>query len=145
MPTGFKKLFGALRFVRWPSFPLEALPLPLDELVHLEMPESKIKQLWNGIKSMNHLKFIDTSGSPDFTETPDFSTVQSLQHLRLSRCASLVKVHESLGVLKELVEVDLRYCENLNILPSKLETNSLRKLDLGGCKNVKKLPSLGTI
>ncbi|KAI9071756.1 hypothetical protein K1719_046276 [Acacia pycnantha] len=105
---------------------------------------NKIKQLWNGIKSMNHLKFIDPSGSPDFIKLQISQPVQSLEHLRLSRCASLVKVHESLGVLKELVEVDLHDCENLNNLPSKLETNSLRKLDLGRCKNVRKLPSLGT-
>ncbi|KAI9073785.1 hypothetical protein K1719_044232 [Acacia pycnantha] len=72
-----------------------------------------------------------------FHETPDFSNVQCLEHLRLSSCTSLVKVHESLGVLKKLVEVDLRDCGNLNNLPSKLETNSLRKLDLGGCKMLK--------
>ncbi|KAK4278794.1 hypothetical protein QN277_016593 [Acacia crassicarpa] len=142
-PTGLKKLSGALKFVRWPSFPLEALPFPLDELVHIDMQYSNIKQLWNGVKSMNHLKFIDMSWSPNFTETPDFSNVQSLRHLCLSNCASLVKVHESLGVLKELVEVDLHGCENLNSLPSKLETNYLRKLDLGKCKNVKKLPEFG--
>ncbi|KAI9114631.1 hypothetical protein K1719_014329 [Acacia pycnantha] len=137
---------GALKFVRWPHFPREALSLPLDELVelvHIEMPNSNIVQLWNGIKSLNYLKFIDLQGSRDFTETPDFSNVQSLGHLCLSECTSLVKVHESLGVLKELVEVDLHNCENLNSLPSKLETNSLRTLDLGGCKNVKKLPEFG--
>ncbi|KAI9126587.1 hypothetical protein K1719_002183 [Acacia pycnantha] len=143
VPTGLKKLSGALKFVRWPSFPLEALPLPLDELVHIEMQYSNLKQLWNGIKSMNHLKFINLSNSRNFTETPDFSNVQSLEHLYLSWCVTLVKGHESLGVLKELVEVDLQGCENLDSLPSKLETNSLRKLDLGLCGNVKKLPEFG--
>ncbi|KAI9079567.1 hypothetical protein K1719_038471 [Acacia pycnantha] len=143
VPAGLKKLSCALKFVRWPLFPLEALPLPLDELVHIEMDHSSMKQLWNGIKAMNHLKFIDLRESANFTETPDFSNVQSLEHLRLSRCASLVKVHESLGVLKKLVEVDLYGCKNLNSLPSKLETNSLRKLDLNGCEKVEKLPDFG--
>ncbi|KAK4278789.1 hypothetical protein QN277_016588 [Acacia crassicarpa] len=144
-PVAFS-ISGALKFVRWPYFPKEALPLLWDEpieLVHIEMPNSKMKQLWNGIKSMNHLKFIDLSGSHDLTETPDFSNVQCLGHLCLSGCISLVTVHESLGVLKELVEVDLHDCRNLNNLPSKLETNSLRMLDLGGCNNVKKLPEFG--
>ncbi|KAI9079555.1 hypothetical protein K1719_038459 [Acacia pycnantha] len=143
VPTGLKKLSCALKFVRWPIFPLEALPLPLDELVHIEMDHSNLKQLWNGIKSMNHLKFIDLRGSRNFTETPDFSNVQSLEHLRLSWCVSLVKVHESLGMLKKLVEVNLYGCKNLNSLPSKLETNSLRKLDLNGCEKVEKLPDFG--
>ncbi|KAI9079566.1 hypothetical protein K1719_038470 [Acacia pycnantha] len=143
VPTGSKKLSCALKFVRWPLFPLESLPLPLDELVHIEMDHSNMKQLWNGIKSMNHLKFIDLRGSPYFIETPDFSNVQSLEHLRLRFCESLVKVHESLGVLKKLVEVDLYGCKNLNSLPSKLETNSLRKLVLNGCEKVEKLPDFG--
>ncbi|KAI9079565.1 hypothetical protein K1719_038469 [Acacia pycnantha] len=143
VPAGLKKLSCALKFVRWPLFPLETLPLPLDELVHIEMDHSNMKQLWNGIKSMNHLKFIDLRGSRNFTETPDFSNVQSLEHLRLSWCESLVKVHESLGVLKKLVEVDLYGCKNLNSLPSKLDTNSLRKLDLNGCEKVEKLPDFG--
>ncbi|KAI9073242.1 hypothetical protein K1719_044793 [Acacia pycnantha] len=116
VPTGLKKLSCALKFVQWPLFPLEALPLPLDELVHIEMQCSNIRQLWNGIKSLNHLK-----------------------------CTSLVKVHDSLRELKELVEVDLHGCENLKSLPSKLETNSLRKLDLEislqSCQRGDKIPS----
>ncbi|KAI9073803.1 hypothetical protein K1719_044250 [Acacia pycnantha] len=68
--SSIKETFGALKFVRWPSFPLEALPLPLDKLVHIEMPQSNIKQLWNGIKPMNHLKFINLSQSHNFTQTP---------------------------------------------------------------------------
>ncbi|KAK4278772.1 hypothetical protein QN277_016572 [Acacia crassicarpa] len=143
LPRGLMKLSCGLKFVKWPSFPLEALPLPLDELVHLEMQQSNMKRLWNGIKIMNHLKFIDLSGSYNFIETPDFSCVQSLECLCLRGCTSLVKVHESLGLLKELVKVDLHGCENLNSLPSKLETNSLRVLDLGFCKKVEKLPEFG--
>ncbi|KAI9079554.1 hypothetical protein K1719_038458 [Acacia pycnantha] len=143
VPRGLKKLSCALKVVRWPYFPSEALPLPLDNIVHIEMHSSNMKQLWNGVKSMNQLKFIDLQGSRKFTETPDFSNVQSLEHLRLSWCESLVKVHESLGVLKKLVEVDLYNCVNLNSLPNRLETNSLRKLNLGQCKSVKKLPEFG--
>ncbi|KAI9114507.1 hypothetical protein K1719_014205 [Acacia pycnantha] len=142
-PTGLEKLSGALKFVGLPRFLLEDLPLRLDGLGPIEMQRSNIKQLWNGIKSMNHLKIINLSNC-NFTETTsDFSNVQCLGHLYLSGCNSLVKVHESLGLLKELVVVDLSGCEYLSNLPSKLETNSLRKLDLSWCSRLKNLPEFG--
>ncbi|KAI9114554.1 hypothetical protein K1719_014252 [Acacia pycnantha] len=143
-PTGLEKLSGALKFVGLPRFLLEDRPLRLDGLGPIEMQRSNIKQLWNGIKSMNHLKIINLSNCRNFTEsTSDFSNVQSLGHLYLSRCNSLLKVHESLALLKELVVVDLSGCLYLNNLPSKLETNSLRKLDISWCKRLKKLPEFG--
>ncbi|KAI9114497.1 hypothetical protein K1719_014195 [Acacia pycnantha] len=143
-PTGLEKLSGALKFVGLPRFLLEDLSLRLDGLGPIEMQRSNIKQLWNGIKSMNHLKIINLSNCHNFTKTTsNFSNVQYLGHLYLSGCNSLVKVHESLGVLKELVVVDLSGCEYLSNLPSKLETNSLRKLDLHWCKRLKKLPEFG--
>ncbi|KAI9114802.1 hypothetical protein K1719_014500 [Acacia pycnantha] len=143
-PTGLEKLSGALKFVGMPRFLLEDLALLLDGLGPIEMQRSNIEQLWNGIKSMNHLKIINLSNCCNFTETTsDFSNVQSLGHLYLSRCNSLLKVHKSLALLKELVEVDLHGCAYLNSLSSKLETNSLRKLDIGWCKKLKKLPEFG--
>ena len=44
------KLSGALKVVRWKSFPLDDLPLPLDKVVDIQMIESKMKQLWNGVQ-----------------------------------------------------------------------------------------------
>ncbi|XP_028796197.1 protein SUPPRESSOR OF npr1-1, CONSTITUTIVE 1-like [Neltuma alba] len=107
------------------------------------MRHSKIKQLWNDKQFMTELKFIDLRNSLNFMETPDFSRVPNLEHLRLSGCKSPVKVHPSLGQLKELIEVYLDGCENLEILPEKLETNSLMKLDLSGCGKVAVLLEFG--
>ncbi|XP_028794923.1 disease resistance-like protein CSA1 [Neltuma alba] len=145
LPSGLKSLSGALKVVRWPLFPLEALPLetPLHKIVAIEMHKSKIKQLWNDKQFMKNLKFMDLRNSPNFTETPDFSRVPNLEHLRLSECKSLVKVHPSLGQLKELVEVYLDGCKNLEILPEKFETDSLIKLDLSRCGKVAVLPEFG--
>ncbi|XP_028778715.1 disease resistance protein RPP4-like [Neltuma alba] len=142
LPRGLKSLSGALKVIRWPLFPLEALPLetPLHKIVVIEMCKSKIKQLWNDKQFMTNLKLIDLRNSPNFMETLDFSRVPNLEYLRLSGCKSLVKVHPSLGQLKELVEVYLDGCENLEILPEKLETNSLTKLDLSECRKVPVLP-----
>ncbi|KAK4278795.1 hypothetical protein QN277_016594 [Acacia crassicarpa] len=139
------KLPDTLIVVIWPSFPFEALPLktPLNELIHVKMyGSSSIKRLWNVIQPMK-LKFIDLSCCDSFIETPDFSRVPCLEHLYLRECRSLVKVHPSLGELKELVIVDLSGCVNLEILPGKLETNSLIKLDLGWCSKLAMLPEFG--
>ncbi|XP_054797626.1 disease resistance protein RUN1-like [Prosopis cineraria] len=76
-------------------------------------------------------------------ETPDFSGVPNLEHLNLEGCESLVKVHPSLGELKRLVEIILSGCFKLEILPRKLETNSLKRLNLDGCEKVAVLPKFG--
>ncbi|XP_028791848.1 disease resistance-like protein DSC1 [Neltuma alba] len=92
---------------------------------------------------MTKLKSIVLKKSLNLIETPDFSGAPNLEHLHLGGCTSLVKVHPSLGQLEKLVEVDLNHCANLEILPKKLETNSLVKLNLRGCKKVAKLPEFG--
>ncbi|KAK4278726.1 hypothetical protein QN277_016533 [Acacia crassicarpa] len=140
-PRGLK-LSSALKVVRWPNFQLNALPLenPLEKLVHIEMPNSQIKQLGNGIQIMRKLKFINLRNSMNLVETPDFSGIPYLEYLCLSRCKSLVRVHQSLGKLKALAMVELELCMNLEILPRKLETNSLTMLNLRGCEKLAVLP-----
>ncbi|KAF7833618.1 TMV resistance protein N-like [Senna tora] len=142
---GLKCLPSALKVVQWWGYPLESLPLqtPLDELVDVSMQYSKIKQLWNGIKCLGMLKFLDFSHSKYLIETPNFSGVPNLERLILQSCTSLVKVHPSLGELKKLVLVNLRDCKTLKILPRKLEMNSLKDLVLGGCSKIAKLPEFG--
>ncbi|XP_054797794.1 disease resistance protein Roq1-like isoform X2 [Prosopis cineraria] len=93
-------------------------------------------------EGMNELSYLDVSFT-DMTETPNFSGVPNLEHLNLEGCKSLVKVHPSLGELKRLVEIKLSGCINLEILPRKLETNSLKRLNLNGCKKVAVLPKFG--
>ncbi|XP_054776961.1 disease resistance protein Roq1-like isoform X4 [Prosopis cineraria] len=92
------------------------------------------------LEFMQNLKFIDMRGSEDLVETPDFSGVPNLEKLILDGCSSLVAVHPSLGELKKVVEVSLRWCTSLEILPRKLEMNSLMKLSLFFCCRVFMLP-----
>ncbi|XP_054798458.1 uncharacterized protein LOC129303275 isoform X2 [Prosopis cineraria] len=142
LPRGLK-FSSALKVVCWRQFPLETLPLPLDKLVHIEMQDSKIKKLWNGEQHMEKLKRIDLSDSHSLIETPNFLGVPNLEYLNLSRCVSLVMVHSSLGELKRLVEINLKGCRNLEILPRRLESNFLERLDLHECGKVAVLPKFG--
>ncbi|XP_054797621.1 disease resistance protein Roq1-like [Prosopis cineraria] len=137
------ELSSALKVVCWQQFSLETLPLSLDKIVDIEMQYSKVKQFWNATQSMEKLKHIDLRYSLNLIETPDFLSVPNLEHLCLIGCKSLVKVHTSLGKLKRLVKVDFSECIILEILPRKLETNSLESLVLRGCGNIVVLPKFG--
>ncbi|KAF3954228.1 hypothetical protein CMV_020402 [Castanea mollissima] len=61
----------------------------LDELVQLCLQQSKIQQLWKGIKNFDKLKFIDLTDSVDLFITPDFTGVPNLEKLVLVRCTNL--------------------------------------------------------
>ena len=47
---GFECLPRSLKVLIWMEYPLKALPLSVElrELVHLQMNNSKVQQLWNG-------------------------------------------------------------------------------------------------
>lgn len=94
-------------------------------------------------QSLQELKVINLSGSKDLTETPDFTGTPKLKSMFLDGCISLVKVHESLGQLKNLVNLSLKGCKNLVTLPSKLETSNLKTFMLSGCSRLEKLPEFG--
>ena len=55
LPLGLKCLPISLKVLVWWGFPLKTLPLDvqLDELVHLQMINSKVKQLWKGTQVSN--------------------------------------------------------------------------------------------
>ncbi|KAL4607616.1 hypothetical protein ACB092_09G188500 [Castanea dentata] len=138
-----------LRILEWSDYPSKSLPSSwkLDELVQLHLLDSKIEQLWIGIKHFPKLKFIDLSYSSNLDITPDFTGVQNLETLVLRDCEKLRKLHPSIGFLKKLVRLDLMNCENLARLPSTIYClKSLESLDLYGCSNFDNLPeNLGNV
>lgn len=89
------------------------------------------------------LKFIDLSYSEDLIETPIVSGAPSLERLLLIGCINLVEVHPSVGQHKRLVLLLLKDCKNLQIMPRKLELDSLEELILSGCSKIEKLPEFG--
>ncbi|KAJ1386930.1 Leucine-rich repeat 3 [Sesbania bispinosa] len=127
------------------GYPLEALPLgvQLDEVVDLKMCHSKIKKIWKGNQTLTKLKFIDLSHSKDLIQTPIVSGAPCLESLLLEGCINLVKVHRSVAKHKKLVVLNLKDCINLQILPRKLEMDSLEEFILSGCSKVKNLPKFG--
>uniref|UniRef100_A0A7N2LM62 TIR domain-containing protein n=1 Tax=Quercus lobata TaxID=97700 RepID=A0A7N2LM62_QUELO len=124
-----------LRILDWISYPSNSLPssFQLDKLVQLCLQQSKIQQLWIGIKNFDQLKFIDLTDSLDLFITPDFTGVPNLEKLFLERCTNLREFHPSIGILRKLIYLNLQDCERLIRLPSKFGMESLVTLEISNC------------
>ncbi|PRQ59016.1 putative toll-like receptor, P-loop containing nucleoside triphosphate hydrolase [Rosa chinensis] len=133
---------NALRFLKWSWYPSKSLPpgFQPDELTELSLVHSNIDHLWNGIKYLGKLKYINLSYSIDLRRTPDFTGIQNLEQLVLEGCTNLVKIHPSIAFLKRLKLLNLRNCRNIKSLPSEVEMESLETFDVSGCSRLKMIP-----
>ncbi|XP_024004562.1 disease resistance protein TAO1 isoform X14 [Eutrema salsugineum] len=118
-----------------------------DSLVELNMPHSKLEKLWDGIKTIKNLKWMDLSRSSNLKELPDLSTATNLRVLKLQNCSGLVKLPSSIGNATKLLKLDLSGCSNLVELPSSIgNLINLTELYLSGCSNlVELLSSIGNL
>ncbi|KAF3953652.1 hypothetical protein CMV_020924 [Castanea mollissima] len=82
VPTQLPNDLKILDWILYPSKSLQS-SFQLDELVQLCLQQSKIEQLWIGIKNFDKLKFIDLTDSSDLIVTPNFTGVPNLEKLVL--------------------------------------------------------------
>ncbi|GAY64347.1 hypothetical protein CUMW_232830, partial [Citrus unshiu] len=123
-----ESLFNELRYFHWDGYPLKSLPSKIspEHLVSLEMPNSNIEQLWNGVQCSNFKRF------------PEISC--NIEQLDLVATA-IEELPSSIGNLSRLVTLDLRKCSRLKKVSSSLcDLKSLESLYLSGCLKLEKLP-----
>ncbi|CDY07347.1 BnaA07g24260D [Brassica napus] len=145
-PQNLKYLSLKLRLLHWDYFPATSLPsrFSTEFLVELNMRNSKLNKLWEGVQPLQNLRWVDLSHSSDMKELPDLSTATNLLSLDLSYCTSLMELPFSVGNATNLLILNIEYCNNL--LPSSIgsigNSNGFRKmLNFTGCSSLKKLPS----
>ncbi|KAB2598628.1 protein suppressor of npr1-1 [Pyrus ussuriensis x Pyrus communis] len=128
------------RCLLWRYYPLKSWPsnFQFKNLVNLDMSYSCIEQLWKGAEPLEKLKFINLSHCQYLKKTPDFTRATSLEELSFAGCTRLCEVDPSISALKNLAILNLRWCNDLKILPS---ITGMKSLNLSGCSNFENLPS----
>ncbi|GAU23774.1 hypothetical protein TSUD_142660 [Trifolium subterraneum] len=71
-PNGLEWLSDKLRYLTWDGYCLESLPsiFCAEKLVKLDMPNSKLKKLWDGVQNFVNLKFITLEFKHSFKISP---------------------------------------------------------------------------
>uniref|UniRef100_A0A7N0UR98 TIR domain-containing protein n=1 Tax=Kalanchoe fedtschenkoi TaxID=63787 RepID=A0A7N0UR98_KALFE len=140
---GFEDFPKGIKWLLWKGCPLSEIPLDcdLEELVILDMQKSSLVHSWNDSKFMGALKILNLSHSHHLLSTPDLSNAPMLEWISCKDCISLMKVHESIGELENLTELNLEGCINLVILPECLRAlKKLTRFTVEGCRNLRNLP-----
>ncbi|KAG6676243.1 hypothetical protein I3842_15G142600 [Carya illinoinensis] len=89
-----------------------------------------------------NLTTIDLSSCKYLTNISDLSSCSNLEKLHFYGCESLVEVHDSVGFLDKLVQLDFRYCFSLKKLPRSFKLRSLELLELDGCRRLEYFPEI---
>ncbi|KAG7563968.1 P-loop containing nucleoside triphosphate hydrolase [Arabidopsis suecica] len=146
LSKGFDHFPPKLRLLSWERYPLRCMPSNFhpENLVKLEMRWSKLEKLWDGVHPVTGLKEINLWGSKNLIEIPNLSMATNLEKLVLNDCSSLVEVPSSIQYLDKLYDFQMERCENLEILPTGINLQSLYDLNLMGCSRLKRFPNISS-
>lgn len=161
---------NSLRVLEWSSYPSPSLPPDFNpkELEILNMPQSCL-EFFQPLKAC--ISFKDFSFNVNFillisviccyllqrfeslisvnfedckflTELHSLCEVPFLRHLSLDNCTNLIKVHDSVGFLDNLLFLSAIGCTQLEILVPCIKLESLEFLDLTECFRLKSFPEV---
>ncbi|KAL8254296.1 hypothetical protein R6Q59_032517 [Mikania micrantha] len=140
----YKNFPQCLRLLCMHGFPLSYIPtdIQMENMVALDMSNSKLQQLWKKPKLLRSLKFFNLSCCRELVSIGHFSGFPLLERLTLARCTSLVEVCESVGASCQKLEVlDLTECNKLKELPRSIsKLKNLKSLLIDGCSNLGEFP-----
>ncbi|KFK31684.1 hypothetical protein AALP_AA6G145800 [Arabis alpina] len=146
LPEGFNFLPHKLRLLRLDGYPMRCMPsnFRLENLVKLQMRDSKLEKLWEGAHSLSGLKHLDMLGSLNLREIPNLSMTTNLETLEFSACSSLVELPSSIQNLHKLIKLEMPFCYTLEILPTGINLQSLNRLNLNSCYMLRGFPDIST-
>uniref|UniRef100_A0A251RWQ4 Putative toll/interleukin-1 receptor (TIR) domain-containing protein n=1 Tax=Helianthus annuus TaxID=4232 RepID=A0A251RWQ4_HELAN len=140
----YKNFPQGLRWLCMHGFPLSYIPseLQMENVIVLDMSNSKLQQLWKKCKLLRSLKFLTLSSCHELIRVGHFSGFPLLERLTLARCTSLVEVCESIGnYCQNLKVLDLSECNKLKQLPKSIgKLKNLTQLVIDGCSNLGEFP-----
>ncbi|XP_035846628.1 disease resistance protein RPV1 isoform X2 [Helianthus annuus] len=141
----YKNFPHGIRWLCMHGFPLSYIPsdLEMENLVALDLSNSKLQQLWKKPKLLRSLKFLNLSSCHELLRVGHFSGLPLLERLTLTRCTSLLEVCESIGNYCQKLEViDLSKCNKLKELPRSIrKLKNLTHLLIDGCSNLGEFPA----
>ncbi|KAL1192867.1 Protein VARIATION IN COMPOUND TRIGGERED ROOT growth response [Cardamine amara subsp. amara] len=135
-----------LKLLCWFKYPMIRMPSNFcpKNIVKLEMRESKLEKLWEGVVSLSCLKILDLRESHNLKEVPDLSKAPNLEELDFELCSSLVELPSSIRNLNKLLKLNMAYCHSLETLPTGFNLKSLDYLNFDGCGELRNFPEFST-
>ncbi|KAG6679468.1 hypothetical protein I3842_14G132900 [Carya illinoinensis] len=117
----------------------------LKRLEELNMPGTRIKQLWKGLVVLDNLKKLNLSRSRNLIRIPDLSGAPNLEKIDFSYCRSLCKFHPSIKKLKRLEELNMSGSRIKQLWNGSMVLPNLKELDLSYCENLIEIPNLNGV
>ncbi|XP_052876926.1 disease resistance protein RPV1-like isoform X1 [Gossypium arboreum] len=134
-------------------------------LLELCFDGTNIKELPSSIRNLRRLEVLNLKDCKSLRSLPTKFGMESLEKLILSGCSNLQSLPEidgkmecllelcfdgtnikelpsSIGNLRRLKVLNLKDCKSLRSLPIKIGMESLKKLILSGCSNLKRFPEI---
>ncbi|XP_068473769.1 disease resistance protein RPV1-like [Phaseolus vulgaris] len=138
LPQGLHSLPVELRYLAWTHYPLKSLPenFSAEKLVILDLSDSQVENLWDGVQNLMNLKEVKLSGSKSLKELPDLSKATNLEELYINSCPQLTSVSPSIFSLKKLEKLDLGFCSLTKII-SRNHLSSLSYFNLIFCNKLR--------
>ncbi|XP_059639348.1 disease resistance protein L6-like [Cornus florida] len=137
----FKHCLSRLRWFCWKQCPSNfvATNFHMKNLIILDLSYSfGTPEEWNGwsqIMMSNKLKVLNLSNC-GLRRTPDFSTYTTLEILNLERCRNLDEIDPSIGAMKNLKVLNLKYTEIRSLPDGIWELEKLEVLNASFCRSL---------
>ncbi|KAH9778157.1 ADP-ribosyl cyclase/cyclic ADP-ribose hydrolase [Citrus sinensis] len=144
LDQGLDYLPEELRYLHWHGYPLKTLPFNFDpeNLIELNLPHSKIEQIWEGKKEAFKLKSIDLRYSQYLTRIPEPSEIPNLEKINLWNCTNLAYIPCNIQNFINLGVLCLRGCKSLKCFPHDIHFTSPIKIDISYCVNLTEFPKI---